>query len=38
MFRKNTSHLQPSLLDIASQLSQAKLKKVEKKKPWWKLW
>jgi len=30
MFRKNTSHLQASLFGIASQLSQAKLKKLKK--------
>ncbi len=32
MFRKNTSHLQPSLFGIASQLPQAKLKKLRKSK------
>ena len=32
MFRKNTSHLQPSLFGIASQLSKAKLKKLRKSK------
>ena len=32
MFRKNTSHLQPSLFGIASQLSKAKLKKLKKSK------
>lgn len=32
MFRKNTSHLQPSLFGIASQLPQAKLKKLKKSK------
>ena len=32
MFRKNTSHHQPSLFGIASQLSQAKLKKLRKSK------
>ncbi len=32
MFRKNTSHLQPSLFGIASQLSEAKLKKLRKSK------
>ena len=34
MFRKNTSHLQASLFGIASQLSQAKLKKLKKSKEW----
>ncbi len=32
MFRKNTSHLQPSLFGIASQLPKAKLKKLRKSK------
>ena len=32
MFRKNTSHLQPSLFGIASQLPEAKLKKLKKSK------
>jgi hypothetical protein len=32
MFRKNTSHRQPSLFGIASQLSQAKLKKLKNSK------
>jgi len=32
MFRKNTSHLQPSLFGIASQLPPAKLKKLRKSK------
>ena len=32
MFRKNTSHLQSSLFGIASQLPQAKLKKLRKSK------
>ena len=32
MFRKNTSHLQSSLFGIASQLSEAKLKKLKKSK------
>jgi hypothetical protein len=32
MFRKNTSHLQSSLFGIASQLPQAKLKKLKKSK------
>ena len=32
MFRKNTSHLQPSLFGIASQLPKAKLKKLKKSK------
>ena len=32
MFRKNTSHLQPSLFGIASQLPKAKLEKLEKSK------
>ena len=32
MFRKNTSHLQPSLFGIASQLPQAKLKKLQNSK------
>ena len=32
MFRKNTSHLQPSLFGIASQLLKAKLKKLKKSK------
>lgn len=32
MFRKNTSHLQPSLFGIASQLSEAKLKKLQNSK------
>ena len=32
MFRKNTSHLQPSLFGIASQLPQTKLKKLMKSK------
>ena len=32
MFRKNTSHLQPSLFGIASQLPTAKLKKLKKSK------
>jgi len=32
MFRKNTTHLQPSLFGIASQLSKAKLKKLRKSK------
>jgi hypothetical protein len=32
MFRKNTSHLQPSLFGVASQLSKAKLKKLKKSK------
>jgi len=32
MFRKNTSHLQPSLFGIAGQLSKAKLKKLKKSK------
>jgi len=32
MFRKNTSHLQPSLFGIASQLPEAKLKKLQKSK------
>ena len=32
MFRKNTSHNQPSLFGIASQLSEAKLKKLKKSK------
>ena len=32
MFRKNTSHHQPSLFGIASQLSEAKLKKLRKSK------
>jgi hypothetical protein len=32
MFRKNTSHLQPSLFGIASQLSEAKLEKLRKSK------
>ena len=32
MFRKNTSHLQPSLFGIASQLPEAKLKKLENSK------
>jgi len=32
MFRKNTSHLQPSLFGIASQLPEAKLKKLKNSK------
>ena len=32
MFRKNTSHLQPSLFGIASQLPESKLKKLKKSK------
>jgi hypothetical protein len=32
MFRKNTSHLQPSLFGITSQLPQAKLKKLQNSK------
>jgi len=32
MFRKNTSHLQPSLFGIANQLSETKLKKLKKSK------
>jgi len=32
MFRKNTSHLRPSLFGIASQLPKAKLKKLKKSK------
>jgi len=32
MFRKNTSHLQPSLFGVAGQLSEAKLKKLKKSK------
>ncbi|MHC4195805.1 MAG: transposase [Planctomycetota bacterium] len=32
MFRKNTSHLQPSLFGIASQLPETKLKKLKKSK------
>jgi len=32
MFRKNTSHRQPSLFGIASQLSEAKLKKLKNSK------
>ena len=32
MFRKNTSHLQPSLFGIAGHLPQAKLKKLKKSK------
>jgi len=32
MFRKNTSHMQPSLFGIASQLSKAKLNKLRKSK------
>ena len=32
MFRKNTSHLQPSLFGFASQLPKAKLKKLKKSK------
>lgn len=32
MFRKNTSHQQPSLFGIASQLSELKLKKLKKSK------
>ena len=32
MFRKNNSHLQPSLFGIASQLPQAKLKKLQNSK------
>ena len=32
MFRKNTSHLQPSLFGIASQLPKGKLKKLRKSK------
>ena len=32
MFRKNTFHLQPSLFGIASQLPEAKLKKLKKSK------
>lgn len=32
MFRKNTSHLQPSLFGFASQLPEARLKKLQKSK------